>query len=107
MSPSSSKLPSKPDYVSRDETASAEFDRICSELRRLPYLVESEEEPIAEPAMLYSDIKQLGDCLERLGRGPDTQGTADDLAEVVEAYRFRMREMEIPPGPLAQVRSLE
>lgn len=109
MSSSSSKFPPKPDYIARDPVASEEWDRICGELRKLPYAVEAGEDPIAWAAMCYSGIATMRDALDAQGRCPDTEPMAQDCDRMVGRYLGYLREdlLGIAPGPLMRLRSLE
>lgn len=105
-SPSSSIFPPKPDYIARDRVASDEWDRICGELRKLPFLVEAGEDPIANGALYYSAIQEFRTALDAQGRGADTQPMANDCDRMVWRYLTCLREelLGITPGPLARIR---
>lgn len=109
MSPSSSKFPPKPAHIARDPVASTEWDRICGELRKLPYLVEAGEDPIIAAAMCYAAIAQFRAALDARGRGDDTEPMAQDCDRAVGRYLKCLREelLGIAPSPLMQLRSLE
>lgn len=109
MSPSASKFPPKPDHIVRDPVASAEWDRICGELRKLPYLVEAGEDPIIAAAMCYSAIAHYRTALDAQGQGDDTAPMAEDCDRAVGRYLNCLREdlLGIAPGPLMQIRSVE
>lgn len=109
MSPSASKFPSKPDYIVRNPVASAEWDRICEELRKLPYEVEAGEDPIVAAAMCYAAIARFREALDVQGRSEDTEPMAQDCDQMVGRYLNYLREdlLGIAPGPLLQIRLLE
>ncbi len=109
ISPSSSTFPPKPDHIARDPVASEEWDRICEELRKLPYAVEAGEDPIAWAAMCYSGIAAMRAALDMQGRGPDTEPMAQDCDRMVGRYLSYLREdlLGIAPGPLMRICSLE
>lgn len=109
MSSFSSLFPLKPINVIRDPVASAEWDRICEELCKLPFAVEAGEDPIAWAAMNYSGIATMREALDAQGRGPDTEPMAQDCDRMVGQYLSDLREhlLGIAPGPLMRIRSLE
>ncbi|HLZ35790.1 MAG TPA: hypothetical protein VKP13_17445, partial [Nitrospira sp.] len=103
----SPKLPAKPPYIGRDLLASAEWDRICGELRNNPRILEVGQQPIASAASLYAGIARMDELLKVQGRTPDNKPMADDQAHVVSIYLRYMTELEVEPGPIVRLRRIE
>lgn len=106
-------LPDKPDHITRDPIASAEWDRICEQLRTKRHIIEVGHnpitglDPITEAARGYSAIVRIDELLEAQGRNADNEPMAADQAKAVRRYLRCMAELEVEPGPLVRLRPVD